>query len=215
LEKLRQTIGHDEFISGLKEFMDARCFGIATLHDLQTAFEQSHGGSLDWFFIPWFSNGYLPDYAVRDALFDHPSARLTFDIVDLNHGHHEQDYHQEIPVAVYNSDGTMIASLDVWVNGSASVALVLPDVPDEIRLDYTGYVLVQLWGSETDYYSTDIIAQSYLADIGPLILLAAVVVLMLSVLLIIRRKRNRPAGSEQTHHAGNDTLWEGGPAVQP
>jgi len=194
LEKLRQTIGHDEFILGLQDFMRTGVFGIATLNDLQAAFEQSHGGSLDWFFIPWFSNGYLPDYTIINTLFEGFTSRLTFEIADLNHGGHVQEYCQQIPVLIYGTDGTVIASSEVWVNGSASVALTLSDTPSEIKLNYTGYVLVQLPDSETDYYSTSIIPMSYLADIGPAVVLAVAAVVIVSVLVVRKRRQNRNAG---------------------
>jgi len=190
LEKLRQTIGQDAFVSGLGRFLRERYFLIATLNDLQDALESSASGDLDWFFLPWFNNPFLPDYAIRNAVYEPTSSSLTFEVIDLNRNPNDYDYSQQIPIEVYDGVGHVIGEANVWVNGTTSVVFQTTDRPSEIRLDYSGYVIVQLPNLSMTYYSTDQIVTSYLymALLGTGVA-SAVIAVSITVCLLRKRRQ--------------------------
>jgi aminopeptidase N len=190
LEKLRRTIGGSDFISGLSLFFRDRYFLIATLNDLQSAFESSFKGDLDWFFRPWFGNPFLPNYAIQNAIYDSSSSSLTFNIVDANRQSNVHDYCQQVPVKVYDSSDSIIAQTTVWVNGSATVAIEMAGSPHEIRLDYSDYVLVFLQNPDTKYYST---TQIEVIPTPVLLLGAGVLAAVVTVLLAVYYLKKRRA----------------------
>lgn len=189
LEKLRQTVGQDAFVSGLGRFLRERYFLIATLNDLQDALESSSGGDLDWFFLPWFNNAFLPNYAIRNAVYEPISSSLTFEIIDLNRDLNVYDYSQHVPVKVYDLYAHELAGVDVWVNGSTSVVFQTTGKPSEIRLDYSSFVIVQLPNTSTAYYSTDQIETSnlYVVLLGTGVV-TAVIAVPVTVCLVKKRR---------------------------
>ncbi|MFX1513863.1 MAG: M1 family metallopeptidase [Promethearchaeota archaeon] len=62
LQKLRLTLGHENFMAGLRFFFEQYKFKIAFFPNLQQSFEAVIGQSLDWFFLTWFDNPYIPNY---------------------------------------------------------------------------------------------------------------------------------------------------------
>ena len=153
LEKLRLTIGHDVFLSGLKDFFEDQYFQIATLNDLQASFEEVYGSDLDWFFMPWFGNGYLPDYAIENAFYDSSTLLLTFEIIDLKENQNEYSYSQQIPLLIYDALDEVVLDTIVWVNGTTAFSFELAAAPSSITLDYSDYILVQLPDVLTTSYS--------------------------------------------------------------
>lgn len=188
LEKLRRTIGDTAFLAGLSQFLKDKYFVIATLNDLQNAMESSFGEDLDWFFLPWFNNPYLPDYAIRNAMYDSMKSNLSFEIVDLNRGSNVYDYSQQVPVKVYDASADELVNAIVWVNGSTTIAFQTTGSPSEIRLDYGGYVIVQLLNAATDYYNAHQIEKPfpYVLLLGPAIVTAIIVIAVFAYCL---RKR--------------------------
>jgi hypothetical protein len=153
VEKLRQTLGHDQFILAIKDFFENQYFRIATLNDLQASCEEIYGDDLDWFFMPWFANGYLPDYAIELAVYDSSTSFLTFQIVDHNEDRNQYTYSQQIPLMIYDSQDNELVNTMVWVNGTTSFEFELTNAPDLIMLDYHDFILVQLPDSLTKSYS--------------------------------------------------------------
>ncbi|MFW9910345.1 MAG: M1 family metallopeptidase [Candidatus Thorarchaeota archaeon] len=153
LEKLRLTIGHDAFIDSLSLFCESNYFGIATLNDLQIAFESVLNSDLDWFFFPWFANGRLPNYAITNAIFDTSDSSLTFDIIDLNEPVNEHVYSQQIPIRISDTLGSILVDTIEWVNGTTTLQYELEGTPAQIVLDYSGYILVELPDESTVSYS--------------------------------------------------------------
>ncbi|MFW9851140.1 MAG: M1 family metallopeptidase, partial [Candidatus Thorarchaeota archaeon] len=153
VEKLRRTVGHDTFILGIQDFLKDQYFRIAILNDLQASFEQVYGNDLDWFFMPWFSNGYLPDYAIENPIYDPSLSLLTFEIVDLNEDQNEYTYSQQIPLVITDAQGNDLIASTVWVNGTTEFEYNLHVQPSTITLDYTGFVLVQLPDDMISSYS--------------------------------------------------------------
>jgi hypothetical protein len=189
LQKLRLTIGKTAFLSGLGQFLKEQYFLIATLRDLQEAIESSSGEDLDRFFLPWFNNPYLPNYAIRSATYDSTTSTLSFEIVDLNRDFNGYDYCQQIPVRVFNNIHEELVTAIVWVNGTTTLALQTPSTPSEIVLDYSGYVIVQLADALADYYSTDQIEilSPIMQWLGPALVIAVPVIAVLVYYLAKRR----------------------------
>ena len=143
-EKLRQTIGHVNFIAGLKHYFETYQFKTVVLSDLQDSFEDIVGSSLDWFFYPWFDNGLLPNYAFSNHMYNPDTKSLSFTIKDLNEPLNDYEYSQQVPLAIYDESGQLIISETVWVNGTTAFSFTLPRDPSKISLLYDNYVLVQL-----------------------------------------------------------------------
>ncbi len=62
LHMLRHVVGEQNFWAGLKGFRGKFEYGSATTEDLQHAFEQVVGYSLDWFFKQWVYEPNYPQY---------------------------------------------------------------------------------------------------------------------------------------------------------
>ncbi len=153
VEKIRRTLGHNQFISAIKDFFEDQYFRIATLNDLQESFEEIYGDDLDWLFMPWFANGYLPDYAIQLAVYDSSTSILTFQIVDLNEDRNQYTYSQKIPIAIRDAQDSVLESSVIWVNGTTNVEFELSSNPQSITLDYSDFVLVQLPDELTTSYT--------------------------------------------------------------
>ncbi|MDF1538473.1 MAG: M1 family metallopeptidase [Candidatus Thorarchaeota archaeon] len=191
LEKLRKTIGHDMFISGLQLFFRELYFGIATLNNLQTAFEDVYGGNLDWFFFPWFDNPYLPLYEIENAQYEVTTTTLTFNIIDLNEHLNPNEYSQQIPVTVYDSQDNILVDQEVWVNGTTTISWQLTASPDLIVLDYSDYIIVQLSSESQDSYEYGGLGISVLYPIDPIMLTISVSVVVAIPLIVYYLKKKR------------------------
>lgn len=189
LEKLCLTIGEEAFLAALHYFFEMKSFGIATLNDLQDCFEVVCGSDLDWFFLPWFSNGLLPDYAISNAIFDAKVSTLSFTIVDLNEEMNDYSYSQMVPIMVFAEGNLLMVNTAVWVNGTTDCSFVLDASPNEIRLYYEGYVLVQLPDeTATTYIYTDI-AFVIGTDLVFVIVTGVVLVMVAAITLYVLRRR--------------------------
>jgi hypothetical protein len=142
LEHLRQNIPF-AFLPGLRLFFQTHYFDFADLSDLKHAFETLHGDSLDWHFLPWFNNKYLPKYNFSNVIYDATSDTLNITIVDLNEPLHEFTYLQEIQLIIYSSGMTPIYNNDVWINGTTLISIPLGVVPESVSLFFDYQVLVQ------------------------------------------------------------------------
>jgi aminopeptidase N len=164
-EKLRQTIGHSNFIAGLRLYFESYQYKLVVLSDMQQAFETVIGQSLDWFFFPWFDNLYLPKYSFSEHNYNAATKVLNITIEDINEPLNDYAYSQQVPLAVYNASGYVIYSQDVWINGTTELSLSLSANSSKVSLLYNNYVLVQL---NTDYdLSLDLIFQSTEPDPDP------------------------------------------------
>lgn len=154
LEKLRIEIGHEKFVESLSHFFKQNYFEIATLPDLQEAFEFVCGEDMDWFFLPWFDNPFLPDYSFTGVVYNLTDNTLTISVEDLNEDSNPYSYSQQVPVRVYNSYGGVLLEEIVWINSTTTIALLVSTLPSEVRLDYEDYVLVDLISYDVDSLST-------------------------------------------------------------
>jgi hypothetical protein len=152
LEKLRRTIGHENFINGLKLYHEQYKFDHAILSDLQDSFESIIGESLDWFFFPWFDNLYLPKYTFDNHSFNPNTLEFHLSISDINV--HMRDgqpplnqysYSQEVRLLIYGTNNNQI----IWdqtltLKARNNYSIVLSETPYRVELLYHDYVLVQL-----------------------------------------------------------------------
>ena len=143
-EKLRQSIGHLNFLNGLKLFFENYQFEVAVLSDLQRSFEDIVGRSLDWFFLPWFDNLYLPKYSIIDKSYNSNTQILNVTIIDLNEVWNDYSYSQQVPLRVYDASDSQILSETVWINGTSELSFNVSTQPKKVSLIYSNYVLVQL-----------------------------------------------------------------------
>ncbi len=188
-EMLRQTLGLTNFLEGLKLYFERHQFEIVLLSDLQQAFEDVVGQSLDWFFFPWFDNLYLPKYSFSEHIYSATTKILNLTIEDINMPLNDYVYSQQVPLAVYDVSGYEIYSQDMWINGTTELSLNLSTNPSKVSLLYNNYVLVQL--NIGDDLTLDLIIQSAEQailgyDIGIFILLSTHLIGLLVV--VIKRK---------------------------
>ena len=143
-EKLRQTLGLADFLEGLKLYFETHQFELVILSDIQQAFEDIVGQSLDWFFFPWFDNLYLPKYSFTQNVYDSETQNLNITIVDLNEPFNDYEYSQQVPLYVYDKSNSLIINQTVWINGTTELSFTISKLPYRVRLNYHNYVLVQL-----------------------------------------------------------------------
>lgn len=156
LEKLRRIIGNTSFISGLRLFFLEYKFKIAMLSDLQRSFEQASGRTLDWFFIPWFDNSYLPKYNFTTCIYSTSQNILTITIIDLNELLNDFEYSQQVPLSVYDSNGIIMYNEWIWINGTTTISIPMINIPNNVSLWYDNYVLVQLDSPDILYRAKEV-----------------------------------------------------------
>ncbi|MGD9395963.1 MAG: M1 family metallopeptidase [Candidatus Thorarchaeota archaeon] len=170
LEKLRQIIGTEDYLDALRLFFSRYSYRIAFLQDLQTAFEDQLNTELDWFFVPMFDNGYLPDYSFQSAEFNSTASSLTIVIEDFNEDLHVRRYLQNFTIDVETTTILMdwkgeryvsvqnIIFTDVQLNGTTQVTLTdysfTTCTPTKVTLLYDEYSLVQLDNPNLMFIST-------------------------------------------------------------
>jgi len=143
-EKLRQTLGLTDFLEGLKLYFETHQFEHVLLSDIQQAFENVVGQSLDWFFFPWFDNFYLPKYSITQNIYDSETQNLNITIEDLNEPLNDHEYSQQVPLYVYDISNSLIFNQTVWINGTTELSFTILNRPHRVSLIYSNYVLVQL-----------------------------------------------------------------------
>ncbi|TES95192.1 MAG: M1 family peptidase [Promethearchaeota archaeon] len=196
LEKLRRTIGHENFINGLKLYHEQYKFDHAILSDLQNSFESIIGESLDWFFLPWFDNPYLPKYAFDSHSFNPDTLEFQLSISDINvHMHNGQpplnqySYSQEVRLLIYGTNNNQI----IWdqtltLKAGNAYSMVLSETPYRVELLYNDYVLVQL---DDPLDSTLVLLMNTLPfipgyDLGPFLLFT---VLTIGIIIFLVKKK--------------------------
>ena len=188
-EKLRQTIGHTNFIAGLKHYVEMHQFKIVLLSDLQNSFEDIVGYSLDWFFYPWFDNGLLPNYAFSNHNYNSDTKSLSFTIEDLNEPWNAYEYSQQVPLAIYDASEQLILSEDVWINGTTEFSFILPKDPRKVSLLYDNYVIVQL--NPNSNFRLDLLIDQAIPGYDLYILiLVSMQIIAISIVIIRKRLRN-------------------------
>ncbi len=187
-EKLRQTIGLTAFLEGLKLYFERHQFEIVILSDIQQAFEDVVGMSLDWFFFPWFDNLLLPKYSITKNIYNSETQNLNIVIVDLNEPLNEYNYSQQVPLYVYDASNSLIFSQTVWINGTTELFFNISKQPHRVSLIYSNYVLVQL--EDEFHLSLDSLVQNGDQAIpGYELALFLMLILILSGFVIVNHRR--------------------------
>ena len=201
LEKLRVEIGHEKYVESLSHFFKQNYFEIATLPDLQEAFEFVCGEDMDWFFLPWFDNPFLPDYSFAGVVYNVTDGTVTISVEDLNEGSNPYSYSQQVLVRVYNDFAGVLLEEIVWINSTTTFTRLVSTRPSEVCLDYEDYVLVDLISYDADSLSTQniqIVGTPSLTnlwgflpiEILPAIAITGIVLVLAFYVFINRRSRN-------------------------
>jgi aminopeptidase N len=189
LEKLRIEIGHEKFIEGLALFFKQNYFRIGTLAGLQAALEAVCGGSLDWFFLPWFDNPRLPDYSFTDVVYDRVEGTLIVTIEDENEAYNPWSYSQQVPIIVLGSTGEVLSDEVVWINGTTSLTLEVAGTPDGVILLYDDYILVEL--SEQGIHSLLTKEIQIAGEFALVVVLGAIAVIATITIIVVGYIRRR------------------------
>ena len=195
-EKLRQTLGLTDFLEGLKVYFERHQFELVLLSDIQQAFEDVVGQSLDWFFFPWFDNLFLPKYSITRNNYSPETQILTITIVDLNDPLNDYEYSQQVPLSVYDASNSLIFSQTIWINGTTELSFTISNQPHRVSLIYSNYVLVQL-ADEFDLTLDSLVRSD---DQGLLVIVLAIViptVVIATVVTIVILKRKRRASKNE------------------
>jgi aminopeptidase N len=67
LHMLRNVVGHDEYNTAIKHYLQKHAYDNVDTEDLLTAFHETLGNSYDWFFEQWLYHGGEPHYKVHFA----------------------------------------------------------------------------------------------------------------------------------------------------
>jgi hypothetical protein len=192
MEKIRLTLGHDTFIASLRHFFEEFKYEIAILPDLQDAFEDVVGENLDWLFLPWFDNPYLPNYDFQSVRYDAREGVLSITVKDLNEATNPYSYFQKMPLLVYDATEQTIVDEKIWINGTTTLSYSISSQPSRVRLVYGDYVLVQLEEYGNSYLETSTI-EIIAPPIDPLFIylgiLSVVVIGSLAILFLINRRK--------------------------
>lgn len=156
LEKLRLTIGEDNFLTSLQLYFQRHKFEFGTLTRLQDAFEDTVGYDLDWFFLPWYNNNYLPKYQFENVMYDSVNNNMTLTIVDVNEELHNYSYSQQIYILITDIRGDGIFYYNqFWINGTTEITfnlmLEIGNKPFMAIQSYTKDVIVQLDEYQSNY----------------------------------------------------------------
>jgi len=178
-EKLRQTLGLTDFLEGLKLYFERHQFELVILSDIQQAFEDVVGQSLDWFFFPWFDNLFLPKYSITKNIYNSETQKLDITIVDLNEPLNEYNYSQQIPLYIYDVSSSLISSQTVWINGTTELSFTLSNLPNRVSLIYSHYVLVQI------AHEFDLALDSFVQNVGQIIPGYEMAFLLMTSLILI------------------------------
>ncbi|MFW9828402.1 MAG: M1 family metallopeptidase [Candidatus Thorarchaeota archaeon] len=154
LENLRRIIGTESFLEGLKIFTHEFYFEIATYSDFIQSMETAVGESLDWFFLPWFDNPYLPKYNFTDVIYDATNRFINITIEDVNEELNPYSYSQPIPIQIYSIGSDLEFNGLKWVNSTTSIIFPMDTVPSLVVLNYSDNIPVQLSKYGITYLST-------------------------------------------------------------
>ena len=131
LRSLRFVLGEENFstvfLGLLEKFHVAPCKNITMFED---TIEELSGEDLSWFFDEWFNSTLFPDYNITDLSLSQAGDgyNLTFTIVDAS------NFTMPVPVRVYLENGDYVDET-IWVNGTATVGVELPERPVKIVID--------------------------------------------------------------------------------
>ena len=194
MQKLRLTIGHENYIAGLRHFFEKYKFKLASFPDLQRSFEKVTGESLNWFFLPWFDNPYLPKYSFKSVDFDPDWGSMIVTVEDLNEDKNDYPYSQQLFLQVMDIHQLEVFYHEyVWINGTTTLNFELFEKRDAglVLLVYESDVLVQLTSIEETVLVYDFWPKSNLVKQVELsVYLISICVILGYIVWIVRRKKS-------------------------
>ncbi|MDI3476040.1 MAG: hypothetical protein PWQ79_1797 [Thermococcaceae archaeon] len=130
LRSLRFLVGDQKFGEIFHTLLE-ECHGsYCEYRDFIRISEKVYGDDLSWFFDEWFNTTEVPDYnvTVLNITQVENTYNLTLTITDAS------NFTMPVPVRIYLENGEYVDER-VWVNGTATVSLELPDKPVKIVID--------------------------------------------------------------------------------
>lgn len=134
-EKLALTLGSEVFLQGIQHFFTQFQFKIARLSDLQNSMELVANTDLDWFFLPWFDNPYIPKYAATDISYNKATQSVSFTVVDSNEINNTFEYSQQLPIKIFKQNQIIHESLE-WVNGTTTLIIPVEESPSTLQIAF-------------------------------------------------------------------------------
>ncbi len=129
---LRDEIGEDAFRRGLRGFWQAQRFKVAGWRELQAAFEQAAGRSLDGFFEQWLNRAGAPDVRIAAA---RATARDGRTQLALTLEQSSPAYALGVPVEVVYPGGRSEIRRIALAQPRETATLELDARPEGVRLD--------------------------------------------------------------------------------
>lgn len=129
---LRDEIGTEAFRRGLRDFWQAQRFKVASWRELQTAFEQAAGRSLDGFFDQWLNRAGAPDIRIAEA---RASARGGRTQLALTLEQASPAYALDVPVELVYPGGRSEIRRIAFAQPRETATLELDALPEGVRLD--------------------------------------------------------------------------------
>ncbi|MDA8108265.1 MAG: M1 family aminopeptidase [Betaproteobacteria bacterium] len=130
---LRDLIGEDAFLRGMREFWQAKRFQVASWADLRAAFERASGRRLGWFFSQWVERAGAPDLRIAQA-------RAAGTVLALTLVQSDPPYRLRVPVEIAQGAHSEMRAIAIG-RQRQTVKLRLASEPDGVRLDPD----LQLW----------------------------------------------------------------------
>lgn len=190
-EKISRTLGQDNFIQGLRTFFELYQFKIALLSGLQQVFEDLFNPSLDWLFVPWFDNSFIPKYNFLECRYDEDQQLLKLTINDLNEHRNFYSYSQQILLLIYDSNGLIVYNEWKWINGTTEINIPLSNKPEKVRLDYGDDVIVQLSSAYETYLEKYLNGPALIPgyDINSILIFCLLPLILLGSKILFKQKK--------------------------
>jgi len=129
---LRDEIGADAFSRGLRGFWQAQRFRVAGWRELQAAFEQAAGRSLDGFFDQWLNRAGAPEVKIAEAraTMRDGKVRLALTLEQVSPA-----YALGVPVELVYTGGRSEVRRIAIAQPRQTATLELDALPEGVRLD--------------------------------------------------------------------------------
>jgi aminopeptidase N len=128
---LRDLIGEEAFLRGVREFWRAKRFQVASWDDLRAAFERASGRRLGWFFSQWVGRAGAPDLRIASAkvVRSDEGLELALSLVQS-----APAYRLEVPVEIVTREGSEMRRVAIE-RERQTASFRLAREPEGVRLD--------------------------------------------------------------------------------
>ena len=130
IRSLKFMLGDEKFSEAFRKLFEECHTSPCNVTAFEGIFEDVSGHELGWFFDEWFNSTLVPNYTVENlqVLERNSGYNLSFTIVDAS------NFTMPVPVRVYLENGDYVDET-IWVNGTATVGIELPERPVKIVID--------------------------------------------------------------------------------